>query len=175
MSIEFRCTQCGKLLRTAMTRRASRQVSALWCGDDNSAAHRHAWRRAPADSGNPYQAPTVAPAVLDLGDVFSRTWTIFKEQWTMCLAAWLIVLAESCDLVWIEFWRMLVGQVVLGRESGLPLQFGKRGRGLGQRLAGHWLGDLLSEGRHGQTADFNDLFSGGPYYVNILLPPSCSW
>ena len=130
---------------------------------------------APADSGNPYQAPTVAPAVLDLGDVFSRTWTIFKEQWTMCLAAWLIVLAESCDLVWIEFWRMLVGQVVLGRESGLPHNLGS----VVGALVNVWLGIGLAiyflKVACGQTADFNDLFSGGPYYVNILLPPSCSW
>ena len=62
----------------------------------------------PVDSGNPYQSPSpfapldpnqppgaMRPTILDLGDVFSRTWSIFKEQWGMCLAAWLIVVVLS--------------------------------------------------------------------------------
>ena len=66
------------------------------------------------DTGNPYQSPgahgtapaaayaqfqgQIVPTRIDFEDVFSRTWTIFKEQWGACLLAIVVVFAINMVL-----------------------------------------------------------------------------
>lgn len=132
MAIEFRCTQCNKLLRTGEGT-AGKQAKCPECGailtvpaagtalpgeppppepkapppGDEAGSPFAPGGPQPAgfDPENPYAAPSeygvaapgyvAAPgalghAIIDFGDVFSRTWAIFKEQWPMCLAVALL-------------------------------------------------------------------------------------
>ncbi|NIL96164.1 MAG: hypothetical protein GTO62_03230, partial [Planctomycetales bacterium] len=45
---------------------------------------------APSATGLPPTAGTFNPTRIDLGDVFGRTWEIFKREWGKCLVALLL-------------------------------------------------------------------------------------
>lgn len=101
MAIEFRCTHCSKLLRTGDDT-AGRQAKCPDCGAVMTipAAGPAAGGGPPplAPSGSspfsagPQPAPPAAagPPVLDFGDVFGRTWEIFKEKMGLCVLVALI-------------------------------------------------------------------------------------
>ena len=185
MAIEFRCTQCGKLLRTGDDT-AGRQAKCPECGAVSTipSAGAPAGLENLADSGNPYQSPSpfmpqssdqprapITPQILDLNDVFSRTWNIFKVQWGNCVAAWFLVFVIS----------MVLGYgLVFGGLYFANVAFGPRHANIGQ-FAGQLIGQLISTWlgigmavyflkiARGQIADYSDLFSGGPYFIRILL------
>lgn len=135
----------------------------------------------PADeTGNPYQSPSahaMAPAYtptqgeftptrIDLEDVFSRTWTIFKEQWGTCLAAFVVVLV--INVVTQIPLRVLKG-LTQADLSMLPLlilayiivNLFTFWVGLGQALY------FLKIAR-GEPAELSDLFTGGRYFLPVL-------
>ena len=185
MAIEFRCTQCGKLLRTGDDT-AGKPAQCPECGALTTIPPAGAapGNARPVDSGNPYQSPSpfapldpnqppgaMRPTILDLGDVFSRTWSIFKEQWGMCVAASLIVVVLNVVIAnALTFGGMQVGRVVLGPRDAVLLSH--LGSVVGM-LINVWLGIGMAlyflKVARGQAAVFGDLFSGGPYYVNVLL------
>jgi phage FluMu protein Com len=123
MAIEFRCTQCDKLLRTGDDT-AGKQAKCPECGTvmtipeatlsggdssvppvgDNPFGGAGSRAPFPADTGNPYQSPrdyttaaggttSISRGTLDLGDILGRTWTILKKEWGMCLLAVVVVFA----------------------------------------------------------------------------------
>lgn len=185
MAIEFRCTQCGKLLRTG-DETAGKHAKCPECGMVSMipSASAPIGAAGPTDSGNPYQSPSpfaplpsgqahgsISPQVLDLGDIFSRTWTIFKEQWSNCLPAWLIVIVLTTVIsLGLSWGGQYVGQVVFGPRIAGFFRFA--GNLAGQAIS-IWLGIGMAiyflKIARGQAADYNDLFSGGPYFVRILL------
>jgi phage FluMu protein Com len=185
MAIEFRCTQCGKLLRTGDDT-AGRQAKCPQCGTVMSipVAGAAAGGDSPVDSGNPYQSPSpftppgpsqpqgaTTPTLLDMGDMFSRTWSIFKQQWGMCLVALLVVLAISFAVNFIV--GLSAGAIgAIARSPGLHF-FANVVGNLATSLFGVWLG--IGQAKYflkiarGQPAEIADLFSGGPHFINILL------
>jgi phage FluMu protein Com len=119
MPIEFRCSQCNKLLRTADDT-AGKKAKCPECGTVMTIPEAPAAAAAaaaggspfgaappppsfPPDTGNPYQSPgqyepsgpgeyqpPVSKGTLDFNDIFSRTWTIFKQQWGMCVGVFVL-------------------------------------------------------------------------------------
>jgi phage FluMu protein Com len=105
MPIEFRCTQCQKLLRTP-DGSSGREAKCPQCGaivkipEPAAAAHSASTPPVPP-LDNPYASPprlspemasrSVAtafqPTRIEVGDVLSRTWEIFKLRWLSCAAA----------------------------------------------------------------------------------------
>jgi len=206
MPIEFRCTQCNKLLRTA-DETAGKQAKCPECGTLLSipdAPSGDAGAGAPPppmpdagspfgpgaaqpdagspfapggpqpaagfDPDNPYASPgeyaatgppgvaeapgVYAPTIIDIGDVLGRTWAIFKAEWGMCLLAvivvWAISFAVNLACAFIPF----VGGLISG-------------------LFGIWLGIgltlFLMKTARGQEAELGDIFSGGPFFLNVFL------
>ena len=184
MSIEFRCPQCGKLLRTDDDT-AGKQAQ---CPECNAIVPIPVPGSFPganqAESGNPYQSPQpfaplprnqpqgeIAPTVLDLGDIFQCTWDLFKEEWGKCLVGCAVVLVLNLVIsVAVVLVASLTGHVLFGgRSHDLFVQLGN----FLSNLATLWVNIggaiyFLKIAR-GQPAELNDLFSGGPYYVRILI------
>ena len=105
MAIEFRCTQCGKLLRTA-DETAGGQARCPECGSvmtippasaapadavlaDSVSVDRPSAGTTPFGPGQS-QGP-ITPSALEIGDVFGRTWAIFKPNFGMCLIVFIVV------------------------------------------------------------------------------------
>ena len=137
----------------------------------------------PADeTGNPYQSPSalgtapatayaqsageITPTRIDLEDIFSRTWRIYKEQWGACLAAFVVVFAINMVLRGpIIFMQMAFdgndGALVLLNLANIVVILVVVWINLGQMLY------FLKIAR-GQPAELSDLFTGGPYYLRVL-------
>ncbi len=116
MSIEFRCAQCGRLLRTPEGT-TGRQAKCPQCGalstiPEVSSAVQTAMAGAAADlphmspapeSLNPYRSPAAGEmrsqgeirrgfnsTRIDIGDVMSRAWQIYKERLWPCVGVYLL-------------------------------------------------------------------------------------
>jgi len=187
MAIDFRCTECNKLLRTPDDT-AGKRAKCPDCGAVMTIpeAPANAGGSAPpppsggspfgsagpqpsfsADSGNPYQSPSpfastgpigfqgpISQGTLDLGDILSRTWILFKIDWGMCVGATLIVLLLNAGISSVSVLVPIIGPIVsslfsLWLNIGLALFFLKKARG--------------------QNPEFGELFNGWPYFVKILL------
>ncbi len=227
MAIEFRCTQCNKLLRTGEGT-AGKQAKCPECGTiltvpaAGTAPPAAAPPPAPppptppggeagsplggpgpgAEAGtpfggaaaqptqfdpeNPYAAPgehapagpgsmpapgAFTPTIIDLNDIFSRTWAIFKVQWGMCLAVVVVVGVINFGV------NMVVSLVCQGigaaaGEDAIIIVASLFGNvvttvfsiwiGIGQSLY------FLKVAR-GQTAEISDIFAGGPWFFSILV------
>jgi len=202
MAIEFRCTQCSKLLRTG-DETAGKHAKCPQCGalmtipaaggaapppvppgGGTPFGGAAAQPAGTAGSAHPYQSPAsfaplgagqspgaIAPTTLDLGDIFSRTWSIFKEQWVMCVVAILVVWVISFAVNFIVgFGAGIVGAVA--KSQAIHIFLSLIGN-LATSLFAVWLGigqaKYFLKVARGQTAEIGDLFSGGPLFVNILL------
>lgn len=106
------------------------------------------------------------PTRIDLADVFSRTWELFKQQWAMCLAAWLITAVAGGVAFMVGIAVVGVLRAILGGLGGFL-------GWLALVLCFAWLGvgNMIFCLRlaRGQRASFEDLFSGGPYLGNFVL------
>ncbi len=148
MAIEFRCTHCNKLLRTG-DETAARQAKCPDCGAvmtvPAAAAAAAAVPPPLAPGDNPFVASPqpsgpagISTPILDLGDIFGRTWTIFKERWSECVVAWLVVVALSAVIAYgCGFVAGMAGRIVLGPRIGT--MFFHLGHVAGQLIA-IWLG-----------------------------------
>jgi hypothetical protein len=204
MAIEFRCTQCGKLLRTG-DETAGKHAKCPQCGAVMTipAAPGGAAPPPPAPPGggtpfsgagaqpagtagsaNPYQSPApfapvgasqvsgaITPTTLDFGDIFNRTWSIFKEQWGMCLAGGITAMVAMFLGVMVLFYGpflvaaatrsvlLMIGAVLFG----VPAAF----------LFITWMivgvvKFFLAIAR-GKEAAVGELFSGGSQFVPVVL------
>ncbi|MBN2578361.1 MAG: zinc ribbon domain-containing protein [Pirellulales bacterium] len=215
MPIEFRCTQCSKLLQTPDDT-AGKHAKCPVCGSivqipaagpaapagPSEGVGGGAPPSPPAgDSAspfaggppptpgleplNPYQAPTaygtmpqdVAPpgeirhTIIDVGDVFSRTWAIFKQQWGMI---WVMILVvQGIGFVANMLLSILQSFAFeIARNEFLAMTVMIVGN-LGLMVLSIWLGVgqtiyLLKIAR-GQSADLGSLFAGGPKLLTALL------
>ena len=185
MPIEFRCTQCDKLLRTPAGTEGKKakcpQCAAIV--DVPQAASAPAARPAPPPvvpprDSNPFQSPTALqgepgasaergfhPTRIELGEVLSRTWEIYKAN------VWLLVVAE-----------LLIGAAIGVAVSLIALisflAFGERSPAATGLLAitvsigGIWLQlgvnmSLLKIAR-GEPVAIKDLLEGGPFLLPAL-------
>ncbi len=205
MPIEFRCNQCGKLLRTgddtagmqakcpscsAVVPIPSDAAPASGASVEPHAAGMTSSPVAPpppppgADPDNPYQSPGVypttpagppppgnfQPTVIDFGDIFSRSWTIFQDQWGMSLLVLFLVFLFNQ----IAGNGLSYGGLFLGRAVGSPI--------LAEGLS--WLGMIMGlllniwigigqavvflNIARGDPVEIGQLFTGGPYFPRIL-------
>jgi uncharacterized membrane protein/phage FluMu protein Com len=174
MSIEFRCSQCSKLLRTG-DETAGRQAKCPDCGaitkvpestppsvggnPFNAAAPLYS---PTADPRNPYQSPAayaaerpsfvpgeIRPSKLDFSDAFSRSWELFKRQWGLCVAVVVIAQAITMAAGFVPFIGNIINMVV-----SIWL-------GVGQVI-------FFLKVARGQELRIEDVFSGWPYFGQAL-------
>jgi phage FluMu protein Com len=184
MAIEFRCTQCEKLLRT-QDGTAGKKAKCPQCGTvltipdaATSAPIEPAFAttappppppRQPA-SVKPYQSPTATepktlwgargfqPTRIDLGDVLSRSWTIYKANLGLCVSAGVLVLIVS----WGLGFGVGLATIKMPATARLILQ-------VATNLLSVWL--TLGQMRfslkvaRGEDASLADLFSAGPFLI----------
>jgi uncharacterized membrane protein/DNA-directed RNA polymerase subunit RPC12/RpoP len=214
MPIEFRCTQCSKLLQTP-DETAGKHAKCPVCGSIVLIPTPGLASPGPAAGGvgegappippgdtsspfapgpqppsgpeaiNPYQSPTafgpmpqapappgeIHPTPIDVGDVFSRTWTIFKQQWGMVWLGVLIVMginwAAAMALMVLNFTVMM-----LTHNPDLAEVVNITGN-----LASYVLSIWLTLGQcayflkiaRGQPPDLTTIFSGGPKLLTAIL------
>jgi hypothetical protein len=135
----------------------------------------------------PAGAGEIRPTIIDLGDVMGRAWTIFKEQWAMCLGA--LVVVGICNYVFSYVTGKLMGsffQPTVDFRNVNPQQmlsvmiqeypkhmFGSTLKGYVDLLFYAWtsagLYIFLLKIARGQPANIGDVFSGGKYYVPMLV------
>jgi hypothetical protein len=185
MAIEFRCTQCEKLLRT-QDGTAGKKAKCPQCGTVLTIPD--AALSAPVESGfattpppppppprqaasvNPYQSPTATeprtppgtrgfqPTRIDVGDVLSRAWTIYKANLGLCVSAGVVVLIVS----WGLGFGIGLATVKMPATARLILT-------LASNLFSTWL--ALGQMRfslkvaRGEDASLADLFSAGPFLI----------
>jgi len=196
MPIEFRCIQCNKLLRCG-DEGAGKQARCPQCGTvmpipaaspgpADASATRPAEGSPFASSGRgvrsgspfdaqfpPGQTPTKLPAdpvVLDFGDVFRRTWEVFKTHWAMGVVATLI----SEALIWTSLAAtagVIVVVAVATESPEIAIPLGAVGV-IAWIAFATWIhiGRLLFflELARGREAPLTELFSGGPHFLPML-------
>lgn len=211
MPIEFRCHQCGKLLRVG-DETAGKQAKCPSCGivqpipaaapspelpspppgapvGNPFGAVPPMPAAAPGAEQNPYQAPfsypdhghfetsgagthgDYRPTRIDIGDVLSRSWEIYKDQLWMCIGVVVLGLV-------INYAAQIVGQIVLVAMQAARLPFSLLMAAnillsLLQMVFQLWINIgqavcLLKIAR-GQPGAINDLFQGGPYLLREIL------
>ena len=192
MSIEFPCTQCGKLLRVGDDA-AGKQARCPSCSavqeiPSSTRAHPNPFGAAPLPTSappvgeNPYQAPTSAPwypaheasltqsTPIDAGDILNRAWIIFKSDfWTMALVGFVFWICQFG-------FNMVVGQVVnlslFAAGGGPPDEAVIIGSQLVIQTLGFLFGTWLEVGMaiymlktaRGESASLGDLFSGARFF-----------
>ena len=229
MSIEFRCTQCQRLLRTGDDA-AGKQAQCPGCGTvlmvpaaagevasgsappvpgatpppagatpfgsspPGAAPFGSPWAGAasggpqgPGGPVNPYVTPgdfpgsprsrpagpptPVVPTIVNLGNVFSRTWTVFKDQYGICLGFYLATFGLS-------FAAGIVTQLVkmatqAGSHDAAVVVVVTMIVTLARILFDIWIAlgqvrGMISIAR-GQPTSIGVLFSGGPYLIPCIL------
>lgn len=199
MAIEFRCPQCGKLLRTADDT-AGKQAKCPACGTAvtipaagttdqygvSPATQPQGPNAAtpPAMGDNPYASPAVpplsaapenvggdiVPTRIDVGDAFSRTWTIFKGQMGMCIGvavvAWLInagvqmtmqmAIEMAAGAARDEVTAVMLAIVAIVVNTGVSTWIGAGQVHVFLRIA------------RGERPEFSELFSGARWFWKIL-------
>ncbi len=192
MPIEFRCTGCGRLLRTADDSAGATAQCPL-CGNTmtiptpDQAGPPPFQPSAPAADGernlNPYASPAmdaspeapdaprlgpIVPTRIDLGDIYGRTWRLFTQHWDKILPVVAAVVA-------LGFGAGMVATVIdqLAALRGNPvvtnvvwvLTF------VASQAFGYWLhiGQTiyLLKVMRGQPAAFQEIFTGGPYFWRV--------
>ena len=201
MAIEFRCQKCSRLLRVkddtagkqAKCPECGTVVQIPAATGTAPAADDLLAGLAPSDLGrppmppveNPYQAPTapsplmhspvaagpIRPTRVALGDIYSRTWAIYKNSLGMCIGvlitAWIISYAFQ---FLIQILMMAIGSQQPSQEMIVAASVFT---GLVNWLFGIWLGagqaNFFLKTARGQDAKFADLFSGGRWFVPIAI------
>ena len=218
MPIEFRCSQCGKLLRT-LDDTAGKQAKCPSCGsiqaipmssqgvapasgafaplpsglpDSPFAAQPSApsspFGNAPpaVETMNPYQSPaaqvpltfvegpngtTYRPTRIDIGNVLSQSWEVFKANYWNCVGVTIIGILINQAVQFGE--QMAVG--IVGQVAGnVAVTLTIHGLLLiGLIVFQIWIGIgqlifLLKLARNG-VGDYGAIFAGGPYLVRALL------
>lgn len=205
MPIEFRCNQCGKLLRTGDDT-AGLQAKCPSCSavvpipsDAPPASgtavepHTAGMTSSPvpppppppgADPDNPYQSPgaypttpagtppagNFQPTIIDFGDIFSRTWTIFQDQWGMSLLVlFLVFLFNLVVSNGLSYGGLFLGLAADSPDLANFLSF--LGNFVGWLLT-VWIGIgqalIFLNIARGNPVEIGQLFTGGPYFLRIL-------
>jgi hypothetical protein len=215
MPIEFRCTKCNKLLRTADDT-AGKHAKCPECGEvlvipaagmtmpppaaggfppsppppsgpaggSPFGAEPQPQYQYEPDSGNPYQSPSpfapmqtplappgeIRPTIVDLGDVMSRAWEIYKTEWGMCLVAILVVM--GCNFGVSMVFGIARGIIVaVTRDQNLGVIFAMF-TNLVTQVFSAWI--TIGQTRYflkvarGQPAEIGEIFSGGPWLLPII-------
>ncbi|MDD4269272.1 MAG: hypothetical protein GXY25_10185 [Pirellulaceae bacterium] len=198
MPIEFRCLQCGKLLRTGDDT-AGKQAKCPECGGvmpipgepvATSPMIRE-WQDASSgpvgDSSqaeNPYQSPAAFPAAqawavpageirptrIGFGETLSRAWAVFSDSWLVVLGAFLLML-----LVYFAGYFVMasiaagIGIAIQDRDAARILAHAAQ---LGAALLSLWLNiglQLFALGvARGEQPRYGLVFAGGPRLLPVI-------
>ncbi len=192
MPIEFRCPECGRLLRTPDDS-AGRTAQCPACANTMAIpgpeeAGPPPFQQPPAADAerdvNPYASPAVdaapetpyavqlgaiVPTRIDLPDIYSRTWRLFARHWETILPVLVAVMAMG-----------FAGGVVATIIDELAALTGDRVVTIGvwwltllaSQAFSYWLyiGQtiFLLKVLRGQPASFTDIFTGGPYFWRVI-------
>lgn len=200
MAIEFRCTQCGKLLRTA-DGTAGKQAKCPSCGTvvtipEASSAETYGVSpplppqgpeavTPPAMGDNPYASPrqpaigsaaatnvsgNMVPARIDIGDVLSRTWTIFKDQLGICIGAAMVATLINVGVQMGVQMAIRIGASIF-RDAPIVIFLAVIGAVVNVSVA-TWIGagqaHLFLRVARGERPEFSELFSGARWFWKIL-------
>lgn len=198
MPIEFRCLQCGKLLRTGDDT-AGKQAKCPECGAvmpiPGETAPKpemiHEWQDTPSSpfgpssaAENPYQSPAAFPAAqawavpageirptqIGFGETFSRAWAVFSDSWLVVLGAILLML-----LVYFAGYFIMAS---IAAGIGIAIQDRDAARILAQvaqfgaALLSLWLNiglQLFALGvARGEQPRYGLVFAGGPRLLPVI-------
>ncbi len=179
MAIEFRCTHCNKLL-TVGDESAGKMARCPQCGatasipaapSDEADDAAVSAPPPPPNEANPYQSPAgtavqfaeerhhdFRPSPIDFELVFSRAWTIYKDNFGLCVGVGIVALLLSA----------LVGGTI--PVAGERMRFPEQSI-VNLLTAAIWLwlvfGHLYFSLKlaRGQDASLADLFSAGPFFL----------
>jgi phage FluMu protein Com/uncharacterized membrane protein len=214
MPIEFRCTNCNKLLRTG-DGTAGKQAKCPECGtllvvpDTSTAAPTMAtpatgatplappplvnpplvnplrsgpFAAAHSDPSNPYRSPQagaylgpvgqtgeIVPTRIDIGDVFGRTWKIYKANMGKVIGV--VVLAMLITYVFSIGINLLIGGVKPAGRAGSVLGFvvsSVLNQFFGAFIGGGEIFVLLKIAR-GEEAAVGELFTGGRWLLPLFM------
>ncbi|NUQ65027.1 MAG: hypothetical protein HUU20_21390 [Pirellulales bacterium] len=148
-------------------------------GSGSQAAHA-------ADEQNPYRSPSAfeppssarhgatpgyfAPTRIDLGDVLSRTWSIFKERIGICMGAFFLAFVINLVVGQIlGYGATLLGEAL--NEEAIAVGLGLVANVAAQVFSlwltlGQWL--VFLRIARGQPVELGELFAGGPYLLRAL-------
>ncbi len=194
MPIEFSCGQCQRTLRVPDDS-AGREARCPQCGTIStvpSPAATAAEFDQPAapppaqpTQANPYASPhiqtpettetarstptIIAPTIIDIGDVFSRSWQLFKDQMGLCISALLVYMAVQMG---ISFVNGIIGQLAAmtqGWAAAVVIQFILQ---VGIWLLNIWFSAglaLFALNVARGPGDLSDVFRGGPFFGRLVL------
>jgi hypothetical protein len=186
MSIEFHCTRCSRLLRTPAGT-SGRQTQCPECGEALTvpvvAPAPGTFAQAGAGEANPYQSPAASvqlqqaapgelvPMPLELGDVLSRSWTIFQSQFGMVVLG--VFLAGLINAVPQWFANGLIAVLEITQVDPVLVMTLRVVLTLAFWLFQIWvtLGELayLLHIARGGRPEIGMLFTGSRYFVSGLL------
>ncbi len=164
---QAKCPECGTVMTIPAASAAGGALPPAPLGGDSPIGAAGPLPSRPTNSGDPFQPGSpftpagaasaqypIRRGTLDLGDVFSRTWTIFKPDWGICLAVVVIVWAIGFGVNMVTGFIPIVGAIVgmlfeVWISIGQAMFFLKKARG--------------------QNAAIEDIFHGWPYFGKILL------
>ncbi len=181
MPIEFRCTGCGKLLRTADDS-AGKQAQCPQCGTvliipsaapPAPAAEPFNAYRSPAAPSAPFPSDqpfaSIVPTQIEIGALFSESWTIFKARWAEAVVAGLIFIGISMLFNILSTIGNVAAQA--SNEDAVIILF-SLGNAIVQFVLGIWLqgGMILFMLRiaSGRPAQYSDMFAAGSRLLPLL-------
>jgi len=180
MTIEFRCPHCDKNLRTSDDK-AGRLVKCPQCGntttvpqafDEFPAAMPADQYRDLADSAPRAPVMSRSPS-LDIGEIISTSWMIFKSQMGMLIAASaVIMLVNIAAALPANIIQQLIGSRMVPRNAEIAFLilsfFLAFLSWMFQIFTGVGLTLFFLKVARGQPAEIGDLFRGGPYFLRAL-------
>jgi phage FluMu protein Com len=181
MPIEFRCVQCGKLLRTP-DGTADQAAKCPACGTVMTVPEPESAPPLPAGA-SPFASPEPAVAYpaaaapadirltkIDFSDVFSQTWNLFKKAWGMSLVVMLLaMIITSCLVGLVALPVIILAVATQAVELIVPAAVVAA---LVAMVLATWIhvGVLLFflKTARGVDANIGDLFAGGPYLLRMI-------
>ena len=135
----------------------------------------------PAASSNPYNAPTsagtpnkpiasrkIVPTAVEVGDVISYAWEVWKNNLGLLVGITATVFAITGGIGFVRGFLSVVGQ----QQGNEIFAFIALGLMLVENIATTFLGigqaHISLKLLRGQTAQFGDLFGGGPLFLRTL-------
>jgi uncharacterized membrane protein/phage FluMu protein Com len=183
MPIEFRCTQCDRLLRTP-DGTGGKEAKCPQCGAlvrIPEAAPPVAPPPAPhpfsasTETGNPYQSPSAVvaapqvrgfhPTRIDLADVMSRAWRIYKLQLWPLVGTVFLYFIISVAIGAIS--GAILSTIAEPRTPAFVFLNNVISNAIGIFLSLGLLSYLLKSAR-GENATVADLFSGAPFFLQAI-------
>ena len=187
MPIEFRCSGCGNLLRVP-TEAVGKQARCPACGlvlavpapgdafsGDSPSQPENAYR-SPVYGGlagvaEPSGGSGGVASRVEFGDIFSRTWEVFKSRWGACLLGFL------CFLLLSFIFGGLMGLLTTVLRRLMPGQGNVALIELANQVATWIVSAWLSAGllqyflrvARGEPTGLDILLHGGPFTVRVLI------